>query len=476
MPVRNILSIWSSNISDEQIKCIKQRLSILYFLQFAVWGSYLTSFGQFLGAGGLGANIAWFYAAIGIVSLFTPTFMGYLADRYIKPANLLSICHIIAGTLMFGAWIYAQKHPQLNFGVFYTFYLLFLAFYMPTMALANTTSFGIIKRAGHLPVDIFPSIRVWGTVGFICAMWLVNSTYYYDGHLGWTLSESHSFASYRFQYNSLQLFCAGVFCILTGLFSLSLPTHSDYSEKFNIKSNSSIIFNFKIFRNFFFMKKDDEKSHFSLRPVGIFLIFAALIGVCMQISNGFATPFISHFLGMPEYAYSFAAGNATMLFSLSQISEALLILLVGRSLKKYGIKVVFAIGILAWSLRFLFFGIGNPHGGFLFLVLSMVVYGIAFNFITIAGHLHMESVSSEENKGVGQGLMMLMSNGIGATIGVLCAGSVINHWCHWETINSNGSGIMRLFMGDWIIPWLIFSAFALIILIIWLLFYKTTVK
>ena len=464
------MELTTSSLNKQYVGYMRGSLSVLYFLQFAVWGCYLTSLGQFLGAGGLGTKIAWFYAAIGLVSLVTPALMGYLADKFVSPARLLSLCHITAGIIMLAAWIYAQNNPQLNFNIFYPLYLLFLAFYMPTMALANTTTFGIIKYAGYLPMDKFPAIRVWGTVGFICAMWMVNSTYWIDGHLGWTLSDSNPYAIHRFQYNSMQLFCTGCIGILTGLFALSLPTLEVNESKDKKSNNGFQIFNFKILKEFFCNNVDKAKGVRSLSSIGVFLIFIAFIGVCMQISNGFATPFISHFMGLPEYSDSFAAGNATMLFSLSQISEALIVLIVGKSLKKWGIGIVLAIGILAWSLRFFFFGIGNPDSGLIFLILSMIVYGIAFNFITIAGHLHMEDVSPSSAKGLGQGVMMLMSNGIGATIGVVAAGSVINHWCQWEMVTSNSGSTMRLFMGDWNVPWIIFASFAFLLFLSWSLY------
>lgn len=440
---------------------MKARLSVLYFLQFAIWGCYLTSLGQFLGACGLGQQISWFYAAIGLVSIITPALLGHLADRYFRPSRLLGTCHLIAAISMLGTWIYATVNPTLAFGVFYPLYLLFLAFYMPTMALSNTVTFGIIKRHGRLPVDLFPSIRIWGTVGFICAMWMVNSTYWHDGQLGWTLSESDPMAPFRFQYNSMQLFCAGCLGVLTGLYVFTLPASTKNDIYSTPQTDSFKIFRIGVLKEFFRGR------------VGIFLIFVAFMGVCMQISNGFATPFISHFLGMSEFNESFAAGNATMLFSLSQISEALVILIVGRSLKKWGIGIIFGLGILAWSMRFFFFGVGNPDDGLIFLILSMLIYGVAFNFITIAGHLHIESVSPEGTKGLGQGVMMLMSNGVGATAGVVAAGSIINHWCHWEMIPSSAGTMMRLFMGNWQAPWLIFTAYTIVILLGWAIFYKT---
>lgn len=446
---------------------MKTRLSVLYFLQFAVWGSYLTSLGQFLGAGGLGKDIAWFYAAIGLVSILTPALMGHLADRFIHPARLLGMCHLTAGAVMLCAWAYAMANPQLGFGPFYSLYLGFLAFYMPTMALSNTTAFSLIKNRGGDPIDVFPSIRVWGTVGFICAMWMVNSLYWHEGHFGFTLSDSNPFAPFRFQYNAMQLLCAGILGILTGFYSLTLQCVNRSNSIIAVKKNHFGVFKLRVIGEFFLTERNDEREGRRLSTVGIFLIFVALIGVCLQISNGFATPFITHFLGMPEYGGTFAAGNATMLFSISQIAEAICIIFVGKSMRKWGFSIVFGLGILAWCLRFFFFGIGNPGTGLIFLVLSMITYGVAFNFITIAGHLHMERVSPEGRKGIGQGMMMLMSNGIGATAGTIGAGEIINHWCAWEMTTGAAGEPMRLFMGDWSMPWLIFSGFALMLLVGW---------
>lgn len=446
---------------------MKFRLSFFYFLQFAVWGCYLSSLGQFLGASGLGRDIAWFYAAIGLVSILTPALMGHIADRMYKPARLLGLCHVAASFFMLASWFYSLESPQLSFSIFYPLYLGFLAFYMPTMALANTVAFGIIKARGNEPVDLFPSIRVWGTVGFIIAMWMVNSVYWHDGNFGITFSDSHPFSSYRFQYTSNQLLCAGVFGLIAALFTLVLPSVTNTGKS---KSGGKLLglFRVNVFNDFFLKPRESRNGYFSFSKIGIFLVFAAFIGVCMQISNGFATPFISHFMGMAEYRNSFAAGNATLLFSLSQISEAFFLLFVGKSLKKWGIGIVFGLGILAWSFRFLFFGMGNPDDGVIFLILSMIIYGIAFNFITIAGHLHIERVSPEHRKGLGQGMMMFMSNGVGATFGTLLAGEVVNHWCQWEMIPVADGQPMRLFMGDWQTPWFIFGGYALVLLFFWI--------
>lgn len=433
---------------------MKQRLSILYFLQFGVWGCYLTSLGQFLGAYGLGRDIAWFYAAIGLVSIITPSLFGRLADRSRSPHHLLSFCHLAAGAAMLGLWSYAMAHPQLDFMPAYALYLCFLAFYMPTMALANTVSFGLLEQKGLNTVSEFPHIRIWGTVGFIAAMWMVNSAYIADGGLHFTLSDATDPGHQRFQYNAMQLFCSGTMGIITAVYALTLPKREGTKQAPPLRSAQRVgIFS-------------AVRKLFGIREAAIFLVFVIFSGVCLQISNGFATPYITHFTAYPEYAGSLAAGNATMLFSLSQISEAFCILLVGVAMKRKGIRWVYAMGLIAWSLRFLMLGLGNPTDGLWLLIGSMLVYGIAFNFITIAGHLHIQQIAPKDMKGLAQGVMMLMSNGVGASTGIIAAGAVVNHWCSWETVSA-GDSTLRLFMGDWIWPWLIFSAYALAVAALW---------
>ena len=432
---------------------LRLRLSLLYFLQFAVWGCYLTCFSQLLGAGGLGRHIAWFYSAIGLVSLFTPALMGHLSDRYTGPVRLLATCHIAAALAMGAAWLYASTHTQMAFAPMFALYVLFLAFFMPTLALVNTASFGLIKSCGCRPADVFPAIRVWGTVGFVAAMWFVNSAWWHNGSFGFTLSDTDPMASFRFQYTSMQLLATAVTGIIAAAYAMTLPKLSLRNDTIpSLKTGISLL------------SAHTLRPFIADRTIRTFLLFAALSGVCLQISNGFATPYITHFSGLPEFAGLFASGNATMLFSLSQISEAVFILTVGIAMNRLGIRRVITIALIAWSARFALLGLGNPGGGLWMLALSMIVYGVAFNFFTVAGHIFMEQVSAGAHKGLGQGMMMLASNGIGATIGTLAAGSIVNRWCSWQMLPSpSGHGMMRLFMGEWIWPWLIFATYALTI-------------
>ncbi len=460
---------------------MKARLSLLYFLQFSVWGCYLTCFGQFLGAGGIGGDIAWFYAAIGLVSIITPSLFGRLSDRTGRPERWLGLCHFAAAIVMLIMWRYGMTHSRLDFHTLYPLYLLFLALYMPTMALANTATFGLLTQSGRNTVTAFPTIRIWGTVGFVAAMWFVNSAYWQNGALGFAFSDASDPGRLRFQFNAMQLMCSGIMGLLTAFYTISLPRLKNSVELSRLRNASghsaspngsstaqaatppqpSLSASLKIM--------------FGRRDIAVFLIFVIFSGVCLQISNGFATPFISHFSGIAEYAGSLAAGNATMLFSLSQISEAVCILLVGVSLKRSGIKWVYALGLFAWSLRFLMLGAGNPGDGLWLLIGSMLVYGIAFNFITIAGHLYMQQIAPANMKGFAQGLMMFMSNGIGATFGTIAAGAIVNKWCSWEMVTLPGSSApMRLFMGSWEWPWFIFAAYALLVTVAWLLTKSTS--
>lgn len=433
---------------------IKARLTVLSFLQFAVWGAYLICLGQYLGPAGLGDKIAWFYSIVGFVSLFMPALMGIIADKWIPAQKLLGICHLSAAVFMGAAWLYGNSHPHLEFGPFFTLYSLSVAFYMPTIALSNSISFKLIKRAGFDPVVTFPPIRVMGTVGFIASMWFVNCAYFHDGHFGFTISESNPFANFRFQYTDMQLFTCSCLGILLGLFCFSLPdcpVDIDNGQKKTLSDRLGL----SAFRLF------------SDRRMAVFFIFSMLLGVALQITNGFATTFISSFKGVPEYATTFGANNSTLLTSLSQISEALCILLIPFCLKRFGIKKVMLMAMLAWVLRFGLFGFGNPGSGIWMLILSMIVYGVAFDFFNVSGALFVDRETNDNVKSSSQGLFMLMTNGLGASVGTLIAGAIVNHYCKWQMVD----GEMYM-LGDWKSPWLIFAAYSLIVGILFAILFR----
>ncbi len=422
------------------------------FLEFAVWGAYLTCMGNYLGRAGMGEEIAWFYAIQGIVSIFMPTIMGIVADKLIQPQKLLGLCHLMAGLVMLGLFYIGMNHETPDKTTFIAIYTLSVAFFMPTLALSNTTAFTILKKHGLDTVKDFPPIRVLGTVGFIATMWFVNCAAIDDGNFTFTFGDNAG----KFQYTYMQFFVSGILSILLFLYCLTLP-RCIIEKKPKQKLSETLGLNaFRLFKD---------------KKMALFFIFSMLLGMSLQITNGYAGPFLTSFKSstIPEIANSFAANNATMLVSISQVSEALCILLIPFFLKRYGIKVVMFLAMSAWVLRFGLFGVGSPDmPGVILFFLSCIVYGVAFDFFNVSGGLYVDQKSDPSIKASAQGLFMLMTNGLGATIGTLSAGAVVNHFCHWE------NGVL---VGDWTSTWLIFAAYALVVaLLFWILFHDKETK
>ena len=433
---------------------LKTRLIVMNFLQFAVWGAYLTSMGNYLGPAGMGTKIAWFYAIQGIVSIFMPTLMGIIADRFVQPQKLLGICHLVAGSMMLGLAYLGSTSPTPNPALFIAIYTVSVAFYMPTLALSNTAAFTILKNHGLDTVTHFPPIRVFGTVGFIATMWFVNCACLTDGSFGFTLAREAG----KFQYTYMQFGVSGVLGILLFLYCFTLPacplvkceTHRSFSQMLGLDA-------FRLFRE---------------KRMALFFIFSMLLGMSLQVTNGYAGPFITHFIAQPEYADSFAANNATLLVSLSQIAEALCILLIPFFLRRFGIKKVMLIAMVAWVLRFGFFGMGDPaFPGVTLFILSCIVYGVAFDFFNVSGGLFVDNEVSPELRASGQGLFMLMTNGLGATIGTLSAGAIVDHFCQWQDVAVNGETSLYL-IGDWSSAWYIFAGFALVVAVLFALLFR----
>ena len=432
------------------MKHLKFRLSVMNFLEFAVWGAYLTCMGNYLGAAGLGDKISWFYAIQGIVSLFMPTLMGIVADRYMQPQRVLGLCHLLAGGFMIGCWWMGREagvgQEITDKAAFILLYTLSVAFYMPTIALANTTAFTILKENRLDTVKDFPPIRVIGTVGFIVTMWFVNCAVWFVESSSWdgvTFTLTFADNPHKFQYTYMQFFVSGLLSFILFLYCFTLPECKLTKKNEKVSLAESFGLNaFKLFKT---------------RKMALFFIFSALLGMCLQVTNGYAGPFITSFKGSTDAAIasSFAANNATLLTSISQISEALCILMIPFFLKRYGIKVVMLMSMFAWVFRFGLFGIGNPAmPGVIMFILSCIVYGVAFDFFNVSGGIFVDQECEPSVKASAQGLFMMMTNGIGATIGTLAAGEIVNHYCQWN------NGFLQ---GDWTTCWFIFAAFALVV-------------
>ena len=401
------------------MKNIKFRLIVMNFLQYAVWGSWLISLGTYLGKNlhFEGSQIGSFYATMGIASLFMPAVMGVIADRWIQAQRLLGISHIVAAVLMIVA------SQQTHYETLYPLVLLSVMFYMPTIALSNTVAYNALNKANLDTVKAFPPIRVWGTIGFICAMWVVDLT-------GWKES-------------AFQLNFSAILGIALGLYCMTLPA---CEVNRNVKSTSWIdTLGLRAF------------ALFKEKKMAIFFLFSMMLGMSLQITNAFADGYIVSFGDVAKYGTqyldTFGVKHSTILISLSQISETLCILLIPFCLKRFGIKNVMLISMFAWVLRFGLLGAGNPGVGVWMFVLSMIVYGVAFDFFNISGSLYVDKETEPGIRASAQGVFMIMTNGFGAFIGSYVAGWVVQSF-------------------GWPISWYIFAGYALAVAVLFALIFK----
>lgn len=423
-------------------KHISLRLIIMNFLEFAIWGAYLTSMGSFLAKSGFGSQIWLFFATQGFVSIFMPALMGIVADKWIPAQKVLSLCQGLAGLFMLAGGLYAMNAGEnISFGVFYSLYALSVAFFMPTIAIANSVAYNALESCGKDPVKDFPPIRVFGTVGFICCMLFVNFMKNGDG------------VQYQHSYN--QFLTSGILSLVLCVFALTLPNCPCKPKTAERQSfaDATGLSAFKLFK----------QGQFA-----IFFIFSMLLGASLQITNGYANTFITSFADQPEFANAWGARNANALISLSQLSETLCILLIPFCMKKFGIKKVMLIAMFAWVFRFGFFGLGNPGSGVWLFILSCIVYGVAFDFFNISGSLYVNENTSKEIRSSAQGLFMLMTNGLGASIGTWAAGRVVNALVY----NPEATGAAS----NWPAAWYIFAAYSLCVAVLFLILFKDPAK
>lgn len=405
---------------------LKVRLALMNFLEFAVWGAYLTCMGMYLGRIGMADHIGSFYAMQGFVSIFMPAVMGIVADRWIPAQRLLGLCHLVAGLAMIAAAFYAKDAGQAaDFTTLFAIYSVSVAFYMPTIALSNSVAYNALTMAKMDMVKAFPPIRVFGTVGFICTMWVVDL-------LG-------------FQTNYNQFFLSGGVGILLFLYTFTLPDCPVNKGKSQSMVDAFGLRAFALFRQ---------------KKMAIFFVFSALLGASLQITNGFATPYLESFASIPDYAETFGVQHSNILYSLSQISETLCILLIPFFMKRFGIKSVMLIAMFAWALRFEFLAIGNPGTGVWLFILSMIIYGVAFDFFNISGSLFVDHATEPALRSSAQGLFMMMTNGLGATVGSLVAQAVV-------TSRTALDGSV-----DWAPCWHSFALYALVVGVLFALVFR----
>ncbi len=402
---------------------IKFRLTVMSFLQFFVWGAWLITVGNYWFATKQwsGAEFGAIFSTLGLSSIFMPAITGIIADRWVNAEKLYGILHILGGLAL--AYIPQVDNPTSFFWVIFMAMLC----YMPTIALSNSIAYNILKNNKFDVVKVFPPIRVWGTIGFIIAMWITNLT----GN----------------KASANMFYIAAFFAVVLGVYSFTLPkcppqnlTSKDASFVESLGLNA-----FKLFGTY---------------KMALFFIFSMFLGGALQLTNMYGDTFLSDFEKVPQYADSFVVKYSTIILSISQISETLFILAIPFFLKRFGIKQVMLISMVAWVLRFGLFAYGDPEGGLWMIILSCIVYGMAFDFFNISGSLFVETTTDSSIRSSAQGLFMMMTNGFGAIIGSSVSGYLIDTYFTHE-----GSK-------DWQNIWLTFAIYAGIIAIFFAIMFK----
>jgi NHS family xanthosine MFS transporter len=403
---------------------IKLRLTILSFLEFFIWGSWLITIGAywFQNKGWGGAEFGAIFSTMGISAIFMPAITGIIADRWVNAEKLLGICHLLGAAILF--YIPEVNDPTLFFWVL----LLYMIFYMPTLSLSNTVSYYSLIKNGKDIIKDFPPIRVWGTIGFITAMWIVSLL--------------------KIETSALQFYVASIASLLLGIYSFTLPkcppqhTKDDkatLSEKLGLKA-------FSLFKN---------------RKMALFFAFALLLGAALQLTNAYGDTFLHDFANVPEFQDTLAVKYPAIIMSISQISETLFILAIPFFLRRFGIKQVMLFSMFAWVLRFGLFAFGDPADGLWMIILSCIIYGMAFDFFNISGSLFVDTQIEPKIRASAQGVFMMMTNGFGALLGSSISGVVIEKF-YTNPDNSK----------DWYGIWMAFAGYALVVAIAFMILFR----
>jgi NHS family xanthosine MFS transporter len=402
---------------------IKFRLTLMSFLQFFVWGAWLITVGNYWFATKQwsGEQFGAIFSTLGLSSIIMPAITGIIADKWINAEKLYGILHILGGI----ALLYI---PQVdNPTTFYWVIFAAMLCYMPTISLSNSVAYNILKNNDFDVVKVFPPIRVWGTIGFIAAMWLTN------------LSGNKASAN--------MFYISAVSAVILGIYSFTLPKCPPQKL---IAENATLAQKLGL----------DAFKLFGTYKMALFFLFSMFLGGALQLTNMYGDVFLSEFGKIPEYANSIIVTKSTLVMSISQISETLFILAIPFFLKRFGIKQVMLISMLAWVLRFGLFAYGNPAGGLWMIIMSCIVYGMAFDFFNISGSLFIETTTDSKIRSSAQGLFMMMSNGFGAFFGGLLSGMVIDKFFTHDGVR------------DWHNIWLSFAGYALVIAIAFAVLFK----
>lgn len=409
---------------------LKLRLIVMNFLQYFIWGAWLLTIGTwwFHTKHWSGTSFGVIFSTMGIASLFMPSIAGIIADKWVNAERLYGTLQILGAVVLF--MVPTVHDPDLMFWVM----LVNMIFYMPTISLSIAVAYNALKKEGYDVVSTYPPIRVWGTIGFIAATWTVSLS--------------------GFETSAAQFRVAAAASLLLGLYAFTLPKcppKLDAAHSRTLADRLGLT-SFVLFKN---------------KNMAVFFIFAMLLGAALQLTNAYGDTFLKDFAKIPAYKDLLTVRYSAIIISISQISETLFILTIPFFLKRFGIKTVMVMSMLAWVLRFGLFGFGNPAGGLWMIVLSCIIYGMAFDFFNISGSLYVESQADPRIRASAQGLFMFMTNGVGAVLGSLIAGWAIDTFFTKPMCN-DAVTICK----NWQDIWLAFAAYALLMAILFVPLFK----
>ena len=393
------------------------QLSTMMFLEFFIWGGWFVTLGTYLinNLEATGSQMAMAFSTQSWGAIIAPFIIGLIADRFFNAERILGILHIAGAVLLY------LMFEADDFSTFYPYVLGYMILYMPTLALVNSISFYQMND----PEKQFSGIRVFGTLGWIIAGLVISLVF------GWDAPEARAEGLLRYTF-----LMVSIASLILGLFSFTLPKTPPSSKGEKVKISDLL----------------GLEALALLKGRNFLMFFISSVLICIPLAFYYqnANPFLAE-VGMED---------PTAMMTIGQVSEVLFLLLLPFFFKKFGFKITLLAGMLAWTLRYVLFAYGDAGELVYMLVIGIALHGICYDFFFVAGQIYTDSKAGPKIKSAAQGLITLATYGVGMLIGFWVAGQISDLY-----LNSDGSH-------DWKQIWLVPAAFALIVMILFAVFFK----